>query len=164
MSTNKSNEKPIKMAMSLEGAKSVKIEEDDAIIFTMEHGPPIELRFVMPSVHNDQQAPYETPMAKSGPGAKPKVGFFSPESTKTAKSNKSDVHMASPPPFMSPADSSMGSPSPFKQTGGPRVYDAYDQGLTQETTLLDTDSLCLDCEENPKKSVSEMLAAFDLDE
>ncbi|CAB9500835.1 expressed unknown protein [Seminavis robusta] len=108
-----STNQPVKMAMSIDGAKSVKIQEDDTIVFTMEDGPPIELKFVMPSVHKKegQDEGYETPMAKRVT----KVGFLSPESVKSNKSNKSEN---TPMPFASPADTSMGSPSPFKATGG----------------------------------------------
>ncbi|CAB9511718.1 hypothetical protein SEMRO_499_G155130.1 [Seminavis robusta] len=157
------NDQPIKMAMSIDGAKSIKIEEDDTIVFTMNEGPPVELKFVMPFVHKKegQDEGYATPMAKPGssdPSGKraAKVGFLSPESTKSNKSNKSDVHMASPP-FASPSicESSMGSPSPFK---GSSVINAYDQGFSQETAYLSASELCLDYEEEEVEKLSETLA------
>ncbi|CAB9511863.1 expressed unknown protein [Seminavis robusta] len=150
MSTNKSNEKPIKMAMSLDGAKSVKIEEDDVIVFTMEEGPPIELKFVMPSVHKQG---YQTPMVNTK--AKAKVGFLSPAD----KSNKSEN---TPMPFASPSicDSSMGSPSPFKSC----FIDGSNQGFTQETSLLHASELALDCEEKHEKPLAEILAELGFDD
>ncbi|CAB9526659.1 hypothetical protein SEMRO_1864_G302410.1 [Seminavis robusta] len=45
-----SDAKSIKIAMFLAGAKSIKIEEDDAIIFTMEEGPPVQLKFACRAV------------------------------------------------------------------------------------------------------------------
>ncbi|CAB9514828.1 hypothetical protein SEMRO_677_G185770.1 [Seminavis robusta] len=154
-----SNQKPIKMAMSLDGAKSVKIEEDDVIIFTMEEGPPIELRFVMPSVHKDgYKEGYDTPMVKSGkPAAKSKVGFLSP--AESTKSNKSEN---TPMPFASPSicDSSMGSPSPFKTC----FVDGSNQGFTQETSHLHPLELSLDCEEKHEKPLAEILAELGFDD